>query len=125
MSAAKYYDFISRLISENHFSNFREDSVGIVEHQAVTAQLEELPKMKHKHTCSNIRAAIYVQQYANISAVRRENAAKFSVKEYEKTIKRRKCQSDTIIALPKANNGDHLSGETLMKKFNQKSQCRK
>lgn len=73
----------------------------------------------------SIRAAIYVQQYANVSAVRRENAVKFSVKEYEKTIKRRQCQSDTIIALPKANNGGHLSVETLMKKFNQKSECQK
>ena len=73
----------------------------------------------------SIRAAIYVQQYANVSAVRTENAVKFSVKEYEKTIKRRQCQSDTIIALPKANNGGHLSVETLMKKFNQKSECQK
>ena len=97
-----------------------EDSVGLIEHQAKTAQLEELPKMK-----LSIRAAIYVQQYANVSAVRRENAVKFSVKEYEKTIKRRQCQSDTIIALPKANNGGHLSVETLMKKFNQKSECQK
>lgn len=73
----------------------------------------------------SIRAAIYVQQYANISAVKRENAVKFSVEEYEETIKRRQCQSDTIIALPNANNGDQISGKTLMKKFNQKSECRK
>lgn len=119
MSAAKYYDFFSELISENHFSNFREDSIGIVEYQAA-AQLEELPKMKHKHTCSNI-----LQQYANISAVKRENAVRFSVEEYEETIKRRQCQSDTIIALPNANNGGQISGKTLMKKFNQKSECRK
>ena len=66
-----------------------------------------------------------MQQYANISAVKRENAVKFSVEEYEETIKRRQCQSDTIIALPNANNGDQISGKTLTKKFNQKSECRK